>query len=192
MHHIITDEEVMKKSKHVLKVLAKTLGRSEAAQGIDGFCAFIEDAAALLDQKPDGARWLVKEYEFYTRKDIQEELQQIKLAAQRFASILERRADLILFNKIEELQNLLNKFLASPQMLAPFDDTLPNPGGMAAQHNWRNFIYRRLCTMSEVRLGGRFQAFVREVHRVLLNLEIPLDANTAHHIAGAETTLIER
>jgi hypothetical protein len=189
---IIEDEEVIKKAAHVLKQLDRTLDRSEATQRIDDFCTFIEDAAALPDQTPGGARWHVNEYaEFYTRHEVKEELQQIKLTAQPLAAMLNGRSDLIIFDKIEELRNLLNEFLASPQMVDPFDDDLPNCGRMAGPNNWRNTIYQNLCNMAEVRLGNRYPAFVREVHRVLLDLEMPLDANTAHHIAGSTSKLIE-
>lgn len=102
---ILKDEEVIKKAAYVFDKLDKTLDRTEATQRIDNFCAFIEDAAALPDLKPVGARWHLDQYaEFYTRKEIMEELQQIKLTAQPLAALLERHSNLIIFDKIEELQ----------------------------------------------------------------------------------------
>lgn len=192
IHQIIEDKEVIKKSAHVFKQLECPPDRSEAAQRIDDFCAFIEDAAALPDQKPVGARWHLNEYaEFYTRSEVMEELQQIKLTAQPLVTALERHSDLILFDKLDELKKLLAEFLDSPQMAKPFDKGLPNYGKTAGPNNWRNTIYANLCNMAEVRLGNRYPAFVREVHRVLLDLEMPLDPTTAHCIAGSTSTLIE-
>jgi len=74
-------------------------------------------------------------------------------------------------------------------MTNPFDKSLPNPGMMAAEGNWRNYLLKKIANMSEVRLGERHTDFIQEVHRVLLNLETPMDASTVRYTLGNRSKL---
>jgi len=124
-----------------------TPDRDEAVQRLDSFIALIEDIAALPDRAPRGARWYNekgKYAEFPTKKEVSEALEEVSLSAQCLIKLLERRAPLIHFDRLEDLQQLLGSFLESPQMKNPYDKSLPNPGMMAAEGNWRNYLLKKL------------------------------------------------
>lgn len=189
---ILDDAEVIRASKRVFEKMDNTSNPDEAVQRLDSFIALVEDIAALPDQKPRAARWYnekEKYAEFPTKKEVSEALEDVSLSAQDLAKLLNRHAALIHFDSLEELQQLLGDFLKTAQMTNPFDKSLPNPGMMAAEGNWRNYLLKKIANMSEVRLGERHTDFIQEVHRVLLNLETPMDASTVRYTLGNRSKL---
>jgi len=189
---ILCDQEVARKARHVFKKIQNSNHAEDELQRLDEFWNFIEIAASLPDIRPPGARWHQNGYaEFFTPEEIRSELTELKKAGDLFCSLLKRRSNLVLFDHLEELINLLDAFLTSPQIAnTPQCRSLPNQGKSAGKNNWRNHLLKQLSHVAELRLGERFPAFIVEVLRVLLASDEPLEASTAREILGSKTSLV--
>jgi len=164
-----------------------------------------------------------KKTEFFTKKEIRDELCALKRCATSFSNLLTTRSKLVHFDKLEELKALLNAFLETPQMSYAFDkeieqrrrrskwdkensgkkpedveeeipllyeDMLPNPGRTEGTDGWQNEILEKLFLIADLRLRNKYPTFVREIHRVLLGLEIPINASAARDHQGLKTRLV--
>jgi len=189
---ILQDEDVAKKAQYVLERLVERRTEDELAQVFDEFWNFIEFAASLPDVRPPGARWHARsEAAFFTPAEVRRELIGLRDAGQEFSKLLIQRSDLVLFDRLDELLQLINAFITDPQIKNAEDKALPNHGKAAGKNNWRNHLLSQLSVAAQVRLGDKYPAFITEVHRVLMRAADSLDPSTVREIIGPATSLVD-
>lgn len=204
---IIDDKEVMQTARPFL-----------ADEGIDAFWSFIETAATLPDELPPGMhlREIGETPTFSTPANLRKEITDTAYHAMHLADLLRKTATTItgsdltigeiqrLIDQLEALQCVCNAKAAKHSSKAEDQYVFP-VGGTAGANSWRNWLLKRLSVVAEVRLGidnqtypstternavrGRIHTLVREIHRVLLELETPIDARTADGAFGVKTFL---
>jgi len=190
--NILHDEDVAKKAQHVLKTICRNRTEEECTEAVSEFWYFIESAAELPDIPPRGAVChSSSKADFFTPGDVRVELKRLRDDGRRFAKRLAQRSDLILFDRLDELVELINAFVTSPQIKNAGDRALPNHGKAAGKMSFRNHLLRQLSVVAQVRLGDRFLAFITEVLRVLTGATDPLDLSTAKSILGQPTDLVD-
>lgn len=192
MIDILHDEDVAKKAQYVLERLVERKTEEDLAHVFDEFWNFIEFAADLPDIRPPGARWHARsEAAFFTPADVRSELIDLRDAGQKFSKLLIQRSDLVLFDRLDELLQLINAFITHPQIKSAEDKVLPNHGKAAGKNSWRNHLLRQLSVAAQVRLGDKYPAFIAEVHRVLMGAADSLDPSTVREIIGPVTSLVD-
>lgn len=190
---IVEDDAVMSAAKHVLDTVLEheSLTSATAREAVENFWIFLEDAAALPDIRPRGAHYFApgNDAGFFTPAEIRKELDILKDQCDCLVKHLELRRELILSDKLDPLLTLLKEFGASEHLNEPNNSAFPQFGRAAGKNNWRNDMLQGLFMRAEARLGNQFPEFCREIHRVLMDLEIPVDKRTAHDLQGAKTKL---
>lgn len=189
MLRMLNDVQVIKTSKRVLKEII------ESPRGdIEGFWSFIEQAAELIDHRPNGVRLFVPGHgaEFYTTSEVVEIREGLGALAGEFRDSLRKHAQLHHFADIEALDDLLGRFLDAPAIKAPraTQQTVPNPARAGGANNWSNYILERLFILACAHLGERRPALVTAVHRALLELEAPVSIANAHNYSAPKTQLV--
>ena len=186
MLRILSDVQVIKTSTRVLKDISKSPGGD-----IEGFWSFIDQAADLPDQRPNGARIFVpgRGGEFYTEADVAEIREGLGRLAIELRKELSKHAQLHHFPDTDALDDLLGRFLNAPAIKDPRAalQTVPNPARAAGANNWSNYILERLFILARAHLGARRPALVTAVHRALLELENLVPLSKAHNYSAVKT-----
>lgn len=189
MLRILDDVSVCRSSKGLLKKL-----RTAPGGDIEPFWNFIDAAADLPDQRPEGARLFIpgKTCEFYTGAEVVEIREELGRRASELRNELQKHAHIHHFLNAEALENLLEQFLASPAIAAPRTKTptTPDPARMAGANDWHNHILAQLFIRARAHLGERHPVFVTAVHRALLNLAAPVALNKAHNYSAKNNELV--
>lgn len=189
MLRILNDVSVIRTAQGLLKKL-----RTAPGGDIEPFWDFIDEAADLPDQRPEGARLFIagESCEFYTGAEVVEIREGLRRRAAELRDALMKHAHIHHFLNAEALENLLEQFLASPAIAAPRTKkpTTPDPARMAGANDWHNHILAQLFIRARAHLGERRPGFVTAVHRALLNLADPVALNKAHNYSAKNNELV--
>jgi hypothetical protein len=189
MLRILNDVSVIRTAQGLLKKL-----RTAPGGDIEPFWNFIDAAADLPDQHPEGARLFIpgKTCEFYTGAEVVEIREELRRRASELRDELQKHADIHHFPDAQALDDLLEQFLASPAIAAPRTKvpTTPDPARMAGANDWHNYILERLFIRARAHLGERHPAFVTAVHRALLELADPVALNKANNYSAKHNKLV--
>ncbi len=188
---IIEDAEVGKTAQHVFQQMGRASSQGLNEQ-LENFWTFLSVAAELPDKRPAGVcgEFVPGEVpDFFTPARVAGELREIKKASELLLRRLTENRDIVLFGEIGALVTLLEEFNRSEQLNDPNNDSLPQMGKSAGKNNLQNELLRGLFVRAHAHLGGEFPTFCREVHRVLLGLEAPMEPSTARRMSVGKSRL---
>lgn len=188
MLRILNDVSVIRTAQGLLKKLRMAPGGD-----IEPFWNFIDAAADLPDQRPEGTRLFIpgKTCEFYTGAEVVEIREELGRRASELRGELQKHAHIHHFPDAQALDDLLEQFLASPAIAETRTKTptIPDPSRMAGANDWHNYILEHLFIRARAHLGERHPTFVTAVHRALLELAAPVALNKANNYSAKHNKL---